>query len=119
MSFYDLAMLSAVVFGLLGALVGRAKGRVGTGALLGFLLGIFGLIIIALLPARRYGIRPVAAVAQPYQPYQAVPPPPAVPAQWAPDPSGRHELRWWDGRGWSEHVADGGVRALDPQSPAG
>lgn len=114
-SFYTLALLSAVVFGFLGALVGRSKGRVGTGALLGFLLGIFGLIIVALLPSRRYAMPPVAAPRQ----YQPVPPPVPVPAQWAPDPSGRHELRWWDGRGWSEHVADGGNRGIDPLSPAG
>jgi hypothetical protein len=114
-SFYTLALASAVVFGFLGALVGRAKGRVGTGAVLGFLLGIFGLIIIALLPSRRYAMPPVAAPRQ----YQPVPPLEAVPAQWAPDPSGRHELRWWDGRGWSEHVADGGARGVDPLSPAG
>lgn len=34
-------------------------------------------------------------------------------AGWRPDPTGRHELRWYDG-GWSEHVLDGGTRQLDP-----
>lgn len=39
---------------------------------------------------------------------------PAVPEQWAPDPSGRHQHRWWNGREWTEHVADNGVSAIDP-----
>ncbi len=113
MSFTTLAVIGAVVFGLLGALVGRAKGRPGTGAALGFFLGVFGLLIIALIP-RRYTPPPVVAA-----PAYPVPPPPVVPAQWAPDPSGRHEQRWWDGKGWSEHVVDGGVRGVDPLEPTG
>ena len=35
-------------------------------------------------------------------------------AGWWPDPFGRHELRWWDGSGWSGHVSDGGVQSTDP-----
>ena len=36
-------------------------------------------------------------------------------AQWHADPTGRHRLRWWDGRAWSDYVADGGVpTAIDP-----
>jgi hypothetical protein len=35
------------------------------------------------------------------------------PQEWLPDPSGRHELRWWDGHHWTEHVSDGGVTAVD------
>ena len=38
----------------------------------------------------------------------------AVPPQWCPDPSGRHELRYWDGVGWSEHVSDRGTASTDP-----
>ncbi len=43
-------------------------------------------------------------------------PPPAElpPAGWYRDPSGRHERRYWDGKGWSEHVSDQDVRSLDP-----
>lgn len=36
------------------------------------------------------------------------------PAKWHPDPTGRHELRWWDGTVWTEHVSDGGVTSTDP-----
>jgi hypothetical protein len=39
---------------------------------------------------------------------------PAVPEQWAPDPSGRHQHRWWNGREWTEHVADNGISGIDP-----
>jgi uncharacterized protein YxjI len=34
-------------------------------------------------------------------------------ANWYPDPMGRHELRYWDGRGWTDHVSDQGVAATD------
>jgi uncharacterized protein (AIM24 family) len=35
-------------------------------------------------------------------------------AAWHPDPTGKHELRYWDGTQWTEHVADAGVQATDP-----
>jgi hypothetical protein len=33
---------------------------------------------------------------------------------WLPDPTGRHEYRYWDGGSWSSDVADAGVAAVDP-----
>lgn len=33
---------------------------------------------------------------------------------WRPDPLGRHEVRYWSGSTWTEHVADQGVTSLDP-----
>jgi hypothetical protein len=36
--------------------------------------------------------------------------------RWAYDPTGRHELRYWDGERWTHHVADGGVQASDDWS---
>lgn len=36
------------------------------------------------------------------------------PPRWVGDPTGRHELRYWDGTGWTGHVADGGVETWDP-----
>lgn len=33
--------------------------------------------------------------------------------QWAPDPSGRHQLRYWDGSRWTSHVSTDGVVAVD------
>ena len=37
-----------------------------------------------------------------------------VPAAWYADPSGRYELRYWDGNEWTEHVARGGQQFVDP-----
>ena len=33
---------------------------------------------------------------------------------WLTDPSRRHELRYWSGSAWTEHVTDGGVPGIDP-----
>lgn len=38
----------------------------------------------------------------------------AAPAQWSADPYRRHEMRYYDGVQWSEHVSDLGVATLDP-----
>ena len=35
-------------------------------------------------------------------------------ARWAPDPSGRHELRFWDGTAWTDQVMNDYVPAQDP-----
>ena len=37
-----------------------------------------------------------------------------TPAAWHPDPTGRHELRYWDGSDWSPHVSDNGIQGTDP-----
>ena len=37
---------------------------------------------------------------------------------WEPDPTGRHQYRWWDGEGWTDQVADDGVQTVDPVSTA-
>lgn len=35
-------------------------------------------------------------------------------AAWHPDPTGRHQLRYWDGAVWTAWVADDGVQGEDP-----
>jgi uncharacterized protein YxjI len=40
-------------------------------------------------------------------------PPVSQPADWYPDPSGRHEHRYWDGSRWTEHVASHGRQTTD------
>jgi uncharacterized protein YxjI len=35
---------------------------------------------------------------------------------WYPDPSGRHESRYYDGTQWTEHVASHGKQSVDPPS---
>lgn len=39
---------------------------------------------------------------------------PSVPPGWYADPSGRYELRYWDGAAWTEHVARQGQQYTDP-----
>ncbi len=38
----------------------------------------------------------------------------AAPAGWYADPSGRYELRYWDGNQWTEHVSRAGQQYTDP-----
>ena len=35
-------------------------------------------------------------------------------AGWQVDPTGRHQVRYWDGAGWTVHVADNGITGTDP-----
>lgn len=41
----------------------------------------------------------------------------AVSAGWYPDPAGRCEWRWWDGRTWTSTAASGGRTMTDPHPP--
>jgi hypothetical protein len=81
----------------------------------GFVLCAVGLVIdlVYLLSIRpqldRVAARPGVAVAQ----VAAVAPVAPQPG-WYPDPHARHELRWFDGLRWTEHVSDGGVTATEP-----
>lgn len=110
-----IVILVELACGFAGYAIGRSKGRPGLGAGLGVLLGIIGLVIIALIPARRpQMVGPMAT------PMASFPPagPPALPAaQWAPDPTGRNQLRWWDGRGWTDNVSNQGVTSVDALGP--
>ncbi|MCA1845810.1 MAG: RDD family protein, partial [Actinobacteria bacterium] len=46
--------------------------------------------------------------------------PGSTPLGWYRDPSGRHELRFWDGSMWTAQVSNGGVVGIDePNRPAG
>lgn len=35
-------------------------------------------------------------------------------SSWEPDPTGRHQYRWFDGEQWTDQVADDGVQSVDP-----
>ena len=37
-------------------------------------------------------------------------------SSWEPDPTGRHQYRWFDGEEWTDQVADDGVQSVDPIS---
>lgn len=43
---------------------------------------------------------------------------PEISSSWQPDPTGRHELRFWDGSTWTDHVATGGRQSVDPLTDA-
>lgn len=49
----------------------------------------------------------------PPSPSPRLPTPTPTPAQWAADPFGRFELRYWDGMRWTEHVSSQGVQSVD------
>ncbi len=38
----------------------------------------------------------------------------STPAGWYPDPTSRHQHRWFDGNDWTDQVADGQVVSTDP-----
>lgn len=40
------------------------------------------------------------------------------PANWYPDPTQRHEHRYFDGTNWTDHVSDRGVTSTDPLQAA-
>jgi hypothetical protein len=40
------------------------------------------------------------------------------PAGWHPDPTGRHEQRYWDGSQWTANIADAGQPSVDPEGAA-
>jgi hypothetical protein len=60
-------------------------------------------------PATPTSLSPVAP--EPAPSYSAAN---ATPAGWYADPSGRYELRYWDGSAWTEHVARNGQQFTDP-----
>ena len=39
---------------------------------------------------------------------------PVQPAAWLPDPTRRHELRYWNGTNWTANISDAGVVGTDP-----
>ena len=39
------------------------------------------------------------------------------PARWVKDPFGRFDLRYWDGKKWTEHVSTNGSQSKDPIVP--
>jgi hypothetical protein len=70
---------------------------------------------VAAVPEPTPEPEPVAAAPEPTpEPEPAPAPVVTTPAGWYPDPSGRFELRYWDGTQWTEHVARGGQQFTDP-----
>ena len=42
-----------------------------------------------------------------------------TPANWYPDSTGRHQLRYWNGTAWTDDVSDNGIQGKDPIQPKG
>ena len=85
--------------------------------LLGDVVGLVGLTVGTFIsaggapgtavPATGYGTASAPGATAP-------PGAPTSPANWFPDPTGRHEWRYWDGRTWTADVSDSGTTAQDP-----
>ena len=117
-----------LIWGLFGTVIGlgtRAvmigKGRSGaSGFWLGFFLGLLGLLIAALQsPTPEHEFRKqqqlmsMMGAAQRLPMHMTQAGPLAHAAQWAADPYGRHELRYFDGTNWTASVSNRGVTAVD------
>ena len=78
-------------------------------SLFGLLRGLAGigtaglLLILSGLPMKS------TAAAEP-----VLPTPQGAPPSWQADPTGRYELRYWDGASWGPHVAAAGRSSVDP-----
>lgn len=75
---------------------------------LGWLVAIIYLLAVAPGRSGRAGTHAVAPTSMP-----------ATPSGWHPDPSGRHEHRYWDGSNWTDTVSDQGATSSDPLGPPG
>ncbi len=78
-------------------------------SLFGLLRGLLGmgtagiLVILSGLPMKSTAATPVD-----------LPTPPGASASWYADPTGRYDVRYWDGDVWRPHVATAGRPAADP-----
>ncbi len=113
------AELGIIVFpmligGAIGYLIGKRKNQQVLGLVLGAFLGCIGWIIVAFLPANQ---APGATVYPPSSMRPTFPPgggaPPPSGGQWAADPFGRFEMRYYDGTRWTEHVSSQGRQYTD------
>jgi len=81
------------------------------GALILVLGGAVLAVVVALRRRRARRLLPAPA-AQPVSMWGQA----TGPAGWFADPGRRHELRYWDGQRWTEHISDHGTHGVDPMS---
>lgn len=93
-----------LVFPTVCALIGMGRGfEWWVGALMG-LLGCVGVVMILFMKPNAGTVWMGGRT----------PPPPTPGSRWEPDPTRRHELRFWDGTAWTGHVSNGGTAGWDP-----
>jgi hypothetical protein len=99
-----------------GMIVVAAVVGVTVGLIFWPMAGLFGLLLAGVVLAVVVGIRRRRTGQQPRAPAAKARPweQRAVPAGWFADPGRRHELRFWDGQRWTEHVFDRGTQGVDP-----
>jgi len=89
----------------------RILGKAGYNQWLSLVVFIpYGVLVVAGILA--FGDWPVFRTAS--DAMQAVAPVPLVAPGWLADPTGRFELRYWDGSRWTQSVVTGGVSSSDP-----
>lgn len=120
-TFFFIGVMWLLIGAWVGNAIGKPKGRGTEGAVLGALLGVIGWIIVAVMQPT-----PEAEVARLNQIEQLRQGQPAGrsagqssagplledPA-WAADPYGRHQHRYFNGRQWTDQVADNGTVTSD------
>jgi hypothetical protein len=108
------AVAAGGVIGLVAAVVGDDAETTTAG----LALVVAGVALAAVLiavdqrrPSPTTALGPVAPTAPPTE----APTAPALRGAWHPDPTGRHDYRWWDGERWTDQVASAdGRRGSDP-----
>jgi hypothetical protein len=93
----------------IGPTVARAVLVPIAGAMVLFLAGAILAVVVAVRRSRAGRPPPAPAAPAMTTVGQATGPP-----GWFPDPGRRHELRYWDGHRWTEHVSDRGTQRVDP-----
>lgn len=72
-------------------------------------VGVWGAAPKAMLKARVNELERRLAEVPPAAPAVA-----ATPADWYPDPTGRHEMRYFDGVAWTDQCSNAGQQIVDP-----
>ncbi len=126
-----LAVLFGVMSGVRTSLFRRQFGRNPWGIhpnvwlAIGFVLGVIGMCLAFLACATTRvepGFSPPPAAPRSPNPYASgggwVPGPASgPPAGWYPDPSRRHEYRFFNGHDWTDDVVDNGAHSSEPLPP--